>query len=194
MPAGENHDMTLVGTVVTGGTRLAIIARESTGEQKAFRTGDRLGEITIKEIQPGRVVIQTPKGDEVLALYFNGRDGVPASPPPPAPESDRSGKTELDADLPSGYTDWIKEIRVRPRFAGGKPEGFVIYNIANESVLGKMGIKDGDAILGMNGQPFSTTRPVVEFYEALSGGGKITLSVKRDQGTQELSIQIPESD
>ena len=72
----------LVGTVVTDepSTRFAIIEVQSTGRQGAFHEGDRWGDILIKRIHPGYVIIDAGKGDIVLYLGSGGDAGRRASP------------------------------------------------------------------------------------------------------------------
>jgi general secretion pathway protein C len=190
--AGHPLDFRLVGTVVadTPGRSLAVVESPSTGEQRGYLVGDQVGGITIKEILRGKVVIQTPSGNAVLSLKSKG--GTEASITPPKtipPVVAHLDKEEFDAVLPN-YTHLMREICMRPRFNGGRPKGFVIYNISPESILNRMGLKDGDLIMGVNGTSFATTQPVVEFYEALKAGEAASFQFERDGEAQQLHIEF----
>ena len=63
---------------------------------------------------------------------------------------------------------------MRPRFEGGQPAGFVIYNIAPGSIFERIGLRDGDVITGVNGMPLASTQPAIDFYETLRKGGRIS--------------------
>jgi general secretion pathway protein C len=187
-------DVRLVGTVVADGPgrSLAVIESVSTGEQRCYLVGDRVREAVIKEVLFGKIVIQTPSGDAVLSVNSKGGPEASITPPDAVPPIvAHVDKEEFDAVLPD-YTHLMREIRMRPRFSGGRPKGFVIYNIAPESILDRMGLKDGDLIMGVNGTSFATTQPVVEFYEALKAGEAASFQFERDGETQELHIEFTE--
>ena len=190
--AAHHVDFRLVGTVVADvpGKSLAVIENESTGGQRGYIEGDQVGEILIKEILYGKVVIQTPSGDAVLSVKSGGGTHAFIKPPDATPpliaQMDRQ---EFDAVLPD-YTHLMREIRMRPRFTAGRPKGFVIYNIDPESLLDRMGLKNGDLIMGVNDTSFATTQPVVEFYEALKAGGTASFKIQRDGDIKELHIEF----
>lgn len=185
-------DARLVGTVVADppGRSLAIFENASTGEQRGYLVGDQVGEALIKEILFGKVVIRTSSGDAVLSMKSKGTADAffePSDETPPL--IGHLNRQEFDAVLPD-YTHLMRELRMRPQFEGGRPKGFVIYNIAPQSLLGRMGLKDGDLIVGVNDTSFATTQPVVEFYETLKAGGTASFKVERDGHIRELYIEF----
>jgi general secretion pathway protein C len=190
--AAHRLDFMLVGTVVVDapGKSLAVMENESTGGQRGYLVGDQVGEITIKKILHGKVVIQTPSGDAVLSVKSGGGPEPFIAPPDATPPRiARLDRQEFDAVLPD-YTHLMREIRMRPRFSAGRPKGFVIYNIAPESLLDRMGLKNGDLIMGVNDTSFATTQPVVEFYETLKAGGPASFKVERDGDIKQLHIEF----
>lgn len=192
--AADLPDVRLVGTVVadTPGRSLAVIESVSTGEQRCYLVGDRVDELVIKEVLFGEIVLQTPSGDVVFSVKSKGGPEASITPPDAIPPViAHVDKEEFDAVLPD-YTHLMREIRMRPRFNGGRPKGFVIYNIAPESILDRMGLKDGDLIMGVNGISFATTQPVVEFYEALKAGEATSFQFERDGEPQELHVEFTE--
>ncbi len=178
----------LVGTAVTDdpGQSFAIIEKQSTGNQGAYREGDRLGEVVIKKILSGSVVIGTRMGDQTL---YMSSGGASAGRPPSPGEMARLERREVDSTLPD-QSQLMQEIRVRPRFEGGQPIGFVIYKIEPGSIFARMGLRDGDIIVGLNGRSFTTTQQTVEFYEALKRGGTVSLEVMRGESKRNLDFVI----
>jgi type II secretory pathway component PulC len=53
-----------------------------------------------------------------------------------------------------------------------------------------MGLRDGDVIQGINGRTFTTTQPVLDFYDALKEGGTVSLEIQRDETKQKLLFEI----
>ena len=177
----------LVGTAVTDdpSQNFAIIEHQSTGNQGAYREGDRLGEVLIKKIRSGSVVIGTKMGEQILTMG----SGTSAGRPPSSGEVAHLDRKEVDSTL-ADQMQFMREIGIRPRFEGGKPAGFVIYSIEPESIFGRMGLQDGDVIVGVNGKSFATTQPTMEFYGALKKGGTVSLEIKREDSKMELHFEI----
>jgi general secretion pathway protein C len=177
----------LVGTAVTDdpSQNFAIIEHQSTGNQGAYREGDKLGEVLIKKILSGSVVIGTKMGEQILTMG----SGTSAGRPPSSGEVAHLDRKEVDSTL-ADQMQFMREIGIRPRFEGGKPAGFVIYSIEPESIFGRMGLQDGDVIVGVNGKSFATTQPTMEFYGALKKGGTVSLEIKREGSKMELHFEI----
>jgi len=185
--AEQNLGLKLVGTAVTDNPskNFAIIENQSTGNQGAYREGDRVGEIVIKKILSGQVVIGTNMGDRILSMGSGASAGTVQSPTQMA----RLDRKQIDSTLPD-YMQLMQEISVRPYFEAGKPGGFLIYNIKDDSIFARMGLENGDVIVGVNGRPVATTQQAVEFYNALKRGATVSLEIKRDETKQELHFVI----
>jgi len=186
--ASEDLGLRLIGTAVIEepGKSFAIIEVLSTRRQGAFHEGEQWEEILIKKILSGSVVIGTKSGDQTLSMSSGGASG---GPPPSSGEVAHLERKEVDSTLPD-QSQLMREIRVRPRFEAGRPSGFVIYNIEPGSIFARMGLRDGDIIVGVNGRSFATTQQTVEFYDALKQGGNISLDVRRGESKQELRFAI----
>jgi len=186
--ADQDLGFKLVGTAVTDdpSKNFAIIEIQFTGNQGAYREGDRLGEVVIKRILSGKVVINTKTGDQMLSMSYGGRsEGDVQSPA----EMVRLDRKEVDSTLPE-YMQLMREIRVRPHLEEGQPGGFLIYNIEPGSIFARMGLQNGDVIMAVNGKPVTNTLQAVEFYNALKKGGTVNLEIKRGETKQELHFVI----
>jgi len=133
--AEQELGLRLVGTAVADekGKSFAIIEVPATGGQRAFQEGDRWGDLLIKKIEPGYVIITTGKGDTMLSMGPVGSLRAVQS-------SDQEGhldRREVQSKLPDPNR-LMEEIRVRPRFEEGQPAGFVIYSIAPGSIFSRM--------------------------------------------------------
>jgi general secretion pathway protein C len=163
----------------------AIIEYRPAGSQGSCREGDRLGDILIKKILPGRIVIDRGRGDEILSMDSGTRATGP-TPTPPVPRLDRR---EVDSMLPN-FMQLMREIRVRPHLEAGRPGGFLIYNIDPDSIFARAGLENGDVIVSVNGISTTTTRRAAELYDVLKKSGAVDLEVKRGENRQELHFVI----
>jgi len=185
--SAQDLGLRLVGTAVSDDPRqsYAVIEAQSSGQQKPYREGDQVGEIIIKKILLGKVVVHTPGGEAVLSM----RSGESPAGLSQAEPSARLDRKEVDSALPD-YSHLMQQVRVRPKFEGGRPIGFVIYSIEPGSIFARMGLMDGDVITAMNGRSFETSQPVVDFYDALKQGGTVSLDINRDDSSQKLNFEI----
>jgi len=183
----QDLGLRLVGTAVSDDPRqsYAVIEAQSSGQQKPYREGDQVGEILIKKILLGKVVIQTPKGEALLSMRGGESTGGVAQARPAA----RLDRKEVDSTLPD-YKHLMEQISVRPQFEAGRANGFVIYSLEPGSIFARMGLRDGDVIQGINGRTFTTTQPVLDFYDALKEGGTVSLEIQRDESKQKLLFEI----
>jgi general secretion pathway protein C len=185
--AEQNLGLKLVGTAVGDdpSRNFAIIENQSTGNQSAYREGDRVGDLLIKKILSGSVVIGTKLGDQMLSIGYGGSVGSIE----PSPQMAQLTRKEVDATLPD-YMQLMQEIRVRPHLEAGRPGGFLIYNIEPDSIFAKMGLENGDVIKAVNGRSVGTTQQAIEFYDALKTRATVSLQIQRDESTQELHFAI----
>ena len=180
-------DWKLVGTAVAEdpSENFAIMEYQPTGNQRAYRQGDRAGDLLIKKTRSGSVILGTRMGDQVLAMASGGSAGNVE----PSPQVGRLDRKDVDATLPD-YMQLMREVRIRPHFEAGQPAGFYITRIEPESIFAKMGLENGDVIIGVNGRPIARTLQAIEFYDALKKGATVFLKIKRDEKIQELKFII----
>jgi hypothetical protein len=78
-PAGPPR---LTGVIVTPAGRSALFVTAAGGKPQPVTEGQRIGPYRVKSIQPGSVVVDGPRGPQILTPTF---DPAPASAPAPAP-------------------------------------------------------------------------------------------------------------
>jgi type II secretory pathway component PulC len=177
----------LVGTVVAenSGKSVAIVGHEGTGQQEACWEGSSIGQVVIKKIFQDRVIIDAGEGDEILAMEPGRGIGIRHAPTQLA----RLDREEVAATFPD-YMSLVKTVSIRTDFQAGSPGGILIYNIAPDGLLDKIGLQNGDVIKAINGEPLSVSLDAVEIYNHLQQGGKITLAVQRGEENMQLEFQV----
>jgi len=205
--AKEDLNIKLVGTSqLTLAKPFAIIA-DRTGRQSLFRTGDKIPGIgRLLAVEENRVIIDY-HGRRVAVELPNTRARLSASVIHVAPWS--ASKDEEDDDEvrrlgPNHYQiqrttidesfldlgDLLSEMRATPHRENGKTNGFALSEIEPGSVFEEMGLKDGDIVTHVGGQPLSSATEAMRMIPLLRTRDSIRVKVIRDGSPLTLRYDI----
>jgi general secretion pathway protein C len=88
------------------------------------------------------------------------------------------------------FGQMMREARLTPHFTGGQPDGFMITNLPGNSFLGRMGLRNGDIMKGVNGQKFGSLEEFFQAYQQLQTEPMLQLEVERSNRTETLTYEI----
>lgn len=184
--------LTLLGTVSgTGGFDFAVIEEKNKKKQGLFREGDAIASATIIKIMRGMVVLEVDDRDEILKMEENdpGKTGdkkqVSGSGSRGIKNVIKLKKTDIDNAFKNmGKT--LAQVRIKPYFSSGKPDGFIVSNIKHGNIFQKMGMQNGDIIQGVDNQPIKSPDEMLKLYNGLKSGSAIRLNIKRRGKQEEL--------
>ena len=83
-----------------------------------------------------------------------------------------------------------REARIVPFVKDGHPQGFKLYGLRRSSRLGALGLRNGDAVLALDGIPLSSPESALQAYERLRRVDGVTLSVERRGERMTLTWQL----
>lgn len=183
IPAAVGSEVGLTGWRLMGtrtGADASAILQRPDGTQivltrgEAAATGPRL-----IAVAADHVVLED--GGRPLRLEFSADP-----PPPPAPPGD--SPTALGADaaaaaasmgLSAGAVDPYSAA-LRPQSVGGKIEGFVWRRGADGGALATLGLREGDVILSVGGEPLTSAERVAELPQILQQGRPVEIRYRRE--------------
>jgi type II secretion system protein C len=129
-----------------------------------------------------------------------------AAPSPPQAQEDERDASEPEMERVSenvwrinrddlveqldNFGQMMREARLTPHFAGGQPDGFLITNLPSNSFLGRMGLRNGDIMKGVNGQKFGSLEEFFQAYQQLQTEPVLQLEVERSNRTETLTYEI----
>lgn len=196
----------LWGTITgdAGGAAYAVIedaSRRQQTQQHLYREGDRIGEADVKLILREKVVLTVDGKDEVLEmeqlLDGSGRASTPGAPrfdTAPAGISDSQGEISITRDTIedalSDVGNLMRQVRIRPYFKDGNPEGILLSGIRRGSIFEEMGLSSGDVITGVNGEPIRTVEDAMQLYEGLKSERSVEVQIERNGTAQTISYRI----
>lgn len=153
-------------------------------------------------------------GDHYAILEKNGRDyrleiketplgkaAVSISGPEPRTEKPKPGKIRREGEVTivprtmirdySKNADKIwKNIGIVPQKKGNSIEGFRVRFVKRGSPFEKLGLRRGDVITAINGEPIHDLATVMDLYRSSDTLDELTITVKRNNNEVELNYEI----
>ena len=84
----------------------------------------------------------------------------------------------------------MKQIRIRPHFKGGKPDGLTISGIRSKSIFSEMGLRNGDVIVGVDGNNIETVDDALKLYESLQSATGAQVQIRRRGQIRTIDYKI----
>jgi len=193
-------NLKLWGTVTgTAEKAYAVIEDKSKNRQGLYHKGDAIQNATIKMILRKKVVLRVNGEDEILimedekdqsgrvntAQSSRGREASAYSP------GDRVSidRNEINSAL-NNINQLMQQVRVRPHFKNGKPNGLILTHIRNNSIFNELGLKSGDIVKGVNGQEIESVDDALKFYNNLKSSSSVQLQIERRGQEKSIGYEI----
>jgi len=175
--------LNLLGTI-TGDKKEAYAVIEDTVEKKQdlYRIGDTIQNATVKMILREKVVLNVNGKDEILGIEKVSGSQQTRKPSPELGGTSSQNITLKRSQIDSAIKDvntLMKQVRIRPNFKNGKPDGFRLTGIRPNSIFYNMGLKSGDIITGVDGKDIESVDDALKFYQNLQSSSKLQLQIKR---------------
>jgi general secretion pathway protein C len=180
---------------------------DATGRSLLYQQGMSIDEREVMAIQYNRVILRPRSGSLCsLTMFDDGEQPRPATPlaiaPPLVAETAVESPEGLSAaELEAGITQvndheftvdrglvdrllgnqaaLMRTARVIPHEEGGQTVGVKIYGIRRASLLGRLGVQNGDMLRTINGYDMTSPDSALEAYARLRNADRITINVVR---------------
>ena len=96
---------------------------------------------------------------------------------------------ELQSSI-NNLNELLTQVRVRPYFRQGKPEGLIVSQIQGDSIFAKLGLMNGDIIASVNGEQMSTPEEAFQLYNSLKSGTPVNIEITRRGQKKILTYEI----
>jgi general secretion pathway protein C len=187
------------------------------GKSVMRRRGDEFGGRTVHAIAWDRVWLMQGGTRCQMKLHDDGGPKVaaggggpkidPGEPPRPtrpgaklpseiADKIRKTGENSFDVDRSAISTimekqgDLMRGVRILPQKDGDKTVGLRVSGIKPTSLLGTLGIQNGDQLKGINGMDISDPQKALEAYARLQMADKISVSVVRGGKPMTIDVNI----
>jgi general secretion pathway protein C len=198
--AGQTGPVRLWGVGFAGDEARAVIEDTEARRQDLYRVGDRIRGARIAAIDWDRVTLEGPGGEQVLELSPPATDAP--SPEPAAPAlagTDRIRRTsenayivdrrELDGAL-DGTSGLMTQLRAVAEVRDGRPAGFRLFQIRNDSLFARLGLRDGDVVQRVNGRQIAEPAALLGFLDRLKREPRVALDIVRANAPRTLVYDL----
>jgi general secretion pathway protein C len=154
-----------------------------------------------------KVVLSVNGKDEIL-LMEDEKPNAAKSRSKPSPFRDSEDDEDLLDDDPfdSGETvnidrekinsslkninQLMSQVKVRPHFKDGKPNGLLLSHVQANSIFKDMGLQNGDIVKGVNGKEIQSVDDALKFYDNLKSSNAVELQIERKGDPLSINYQI----
>jgi general secretion pathway protein C len=174
-------DIDLKGTVACNSSfGFIFIEERDTHKQKLYRLGDKIGSAKLIKITRNTATLRN-EGREITLKIKATIEGslLPNSSGRATPRNMTLSKKAVSENL-NDLKSIMNQAVVRPSLSEGVQEGYIISNIAPNSLYEKMGLQNGDIIIDINNKPIQSADNLLQTVNLMQSGGNVTLNVKRN--------------
>ena len=186
-PSEEYTAFELKGTIAGSDTMgYAVVEEKGKGKQKLYRIGEMIGSAKLVRVTRNTAVLNNAGRELIMKIKENGEMSLPGSglrPPGGGIAVSREDVTKSLGDLKSIMSQAV----VRPFMSDGVQQGFVISNIVPGSLYERLGLKNGDVVMELNGKKLDSADDVLQLVSVMQSGGSVSVNLMRNGKTESLN-------
>jgi general secretion pathway protein C len=190
----------------------ALETQQEKGKTYLRRRGGDIGGKTVKFVGWDRVWL-TGGSQLCQAQMFHAADAGAAPPPPPPPAAaaaggpspvgadiqkgiQKVGATEFNVDrgvvdkILENQAELMRQARIVPEQENGKVVGIRLFGVRPDTLLGTLGMENGDRLEKINGFDMTSPEKALEAYARLRTADHLTVSVNRRGQEMNLDYNI----
>lgn len=184
---------------------IALIKENTSGISRSYSVGfDLLGEAIITKIEKNRVYFKKNNSEEIEYIDMNGTEPEQKAPTEnlSTPESSDSDVQQVSAnkyivdqkvldEIMSNPEKLYSQVRVTPnKNESGEIDGYRMTGIRRNSLFYKLGIKNGDIVHSVNGQPLTSLSAAMDAYNSLGNSKNFNFDVTRRKNKQTFEYDV----
>jgi type II secretion system protein C len=197
--------LTLLATIIASPEQYSVaLIQDESGSASTYGVGyDLIGQATVTKIEKSRVYFQRNNSDQLEYIEIGGESAKSDAPTKSTDTStedgdvqkvgnnkyvvDQSVLDEILANPEKLYT----QVRVTPhKDQDGNIDGYRMTGIRRKSLFYKLGIKNGDIVHSVNGQPLNSLSAAMDAYNSLGNSKDFNFDVTRRKNKQTFEYEV----
>lgn len=202
-PVATSLPIKLIGTIIHGAREKSVATVQVNNKDiEAVVENDEIEDMAkIRDIQRYKVIFRNLRNrkleyieiveDNKITMGVAKKNNV-SGVAEPAKTNFTFKRAEINKYL-ENLPKVLQDAKAVPYIApgsGGEVSGFKLVAIKSGSIYETLGLKRGDIIKGVNGEPVDTAQKAMELYQALKNTDNIQLEISRDGSTANLQYQL----
>ncbi len=162
-------------------TPYAVIETQNEKKQNLYRAGDSIQNATVKKIFKKRVILNVDGHDEILEMEkirSAKKQMKPVKIQNPSDQNITVARSQIDNAI-QNINDLMRQVKIRPHFLNGKPDGLFLSNIQQDSIFAELGLRNGDILTGVNGKNIQSVDDALKLYQDLKSSSDVAVQIKR---------------
>jgi general secretion pathway protein C len=205
-PGGAARDahrtLRLWGVALDGRDARAVIEDATTHRQELYRVGDAIGSARVTAIDWDRVTLTDAGIDDTLTLSPPDSASSPSDPPATSPvqtaAEERIRRTSENAWVvdrrevmgTEGLSGLMTQLRAVAEVRDGRPAGFRLFQIRDDSLFARLGLRDGDVVRRVNGAEIGEPAALLGFLQRLRTEPRVALDIVRGDAPRTLVYDL----
>jgi general secretion pathway protein C len=200
--SGRHGTLRLWGVGLQGSDARAVIEDTTTHRQELYRVGDDVGGRRIVAIDWDRVTLAYAGGEDVLELSPPASEPAEPVEEPPAvavaPDARirRTGENAFVVDrreltgAVGNMSGLMTQLRAVAEVQDGRPAGFRLFQIRDDSLFARLGLRDGDVVQRVNGATIAEPAALLGFLQRLQSEPRVALDIVRGDAPRTLVYDL----
>lgn len=191
----SSANLILAGTIATHDPRHGIAIVSDGGPTKVYSVGDNIAGARLHSVYLDHVILDRAGVLETLLLPRLLAGSRPATVSRRNGGADQRTVAAVDnirrlVQQDPGLLDQV--MRTVPSYdnAAGKLRGFRAYPGRNRAIFNKLGLKPGDLVTAINGQPLDDPQHSQEVFNTIQTSDHVAVTIERGGQKQEISLNI----
>jgi len=186
-------DFDLKGTVACNSSFGFIVVEERGKKQKLYRLGDKIGSHKLVRITRNTATLRSGEGEITLKIKETVQGSLlpntPAAGRGNAPPRYNLSKKDVNDNL-NNLSSIMNQAVVRPVMNKGIQEGYIVSNIAPNSLYEKVGLQNGDIIIDINNNQMKNVNELLQMINSMQSGGSVDLNIKRRGKNETINYSV----
>jgi general secretion pathway protein C len=183
----SSANLALAGTIATENPKKGIAIISDGGPSKVLAVGDKVNGASLYSVYLDHVLLDRGGNLETLLLPRRFAGGSLAAPRRAAAADVRTVQTTQSVNS-------ILHQVMRPVASydsdAGKFRGFRAYPGRNRAMFTELGLKPGDLVTAINGQPLDDARRSEAVFNTIQTTASVTVTIERSGNRQDISFNV----